>query len=359
MSPRFTVGVILAGVLAAFAIAWLADTRASELVLAPIVWGSALGALIPLSLLLLVGSRQGARWKGHAPAECERQTQNDATAEALRAMARVEGEMLGAVSHELREPLSLVHGYAELLANRPRAFGPEEVRQIASEINRGSRLMSRLVDDLLDFNRVGRGTLRLEPTVIDLVAVVTNTIEIFAPRHGFDRLVVEAPRPVIVVGDAQRLSQVTANLISNALRYAPSDLVRVRVSLEPDGRALLEVKDHGPGISPGALPHLWDMFYRAPEAIDSPVAGSGIGLALVKHMVEAHGGSVAVESRPGEGATFRIYLPGRPARDRDSSAMAGPDAMPGQGASDLVRIAERIASAGRESSETISPPHVL
>lgn len=319
----------------------------------PLVWASALGAMIPWFLLLFIVTHHATRLMSREQTARDLQVQYQAQAEALRAMTRVEGEMLSAVSHELRDPLSLVHGYAELLANRPRAFSPEEVRQIAGEINRGSRLMSRIVDDLLDFNRVGRGTLRLELREIDLVAVVTNTIEIFAPQHGFDRLLVEAPRSLAIVGDPQRLSQVTANLISNALRYAPTGPVRVRVMSEPDGRASIHVRDYGPGISPEALPHLWEMFYRAPEVIESQVAGSGIGLALVKHIVEAHGGSVEVDSKPGEGATFRVYLPARREQDRHSLARPGSDASDAPGESELIRIAERIASAEPSSDLAI------
>ena len=322
----------------------------------PLVWASTLGVMIPWFLLLFIVARQATQLMSREHAARDLQEQYQAQAEALRAMTRVEGEMLSSVSHELRDPLSLVHGYAELLANRPRAFSPEEVRQIAGEINRGSRLMSRIVDDLLDFNRVGRGSLRLELREIDLVAVVTNTIEIFAPQIGFDRLLVEAPRSLMIVGDPQRLSQVTANLISNALRYAPTGPVRVRVASEPDGRASIQVRDYGPGISPEALPHLWEMFYRAPEVIESQVAGSGIGLALVKHIVEAHGGSVEVDSKPGEGATFRVYLPRRREQSPDSSVMPGSNASDD---SELIRIAERIASAEQSSSQAIRPDRAI
>ncbi len=320
-----------------------------------IVWGPVLGTLIPLFLGIYLASRTLSARIAREQREREQRARIEATADAAREARRLETELLSSVSHELRDPLSLIHGYAELLVNRSQVFGPDEIRRIASEINRGSRLMSRIVDDLLDFTRVGRGTLRLEPRQTDLVSVVMDTIDVFGPRYGFDRLIVEAPGPVVVRGDPQRLSQVTANLISNALRYAPTGPVRIRVDRLLDGRAMIQVRDYGPGISASALPHLWEMFYRTPEAVESGIPGTGIGLALVKHIVEAHGGTVEAESKLHEGATFRVFLPTYHEQDSAPGAPSYPLEFAGQGAPDLIRIAERIVTGKRDPTDAPHP----
>lgn len=285
------------------------EDLASVRPLRPLVWGAVFGVLAPLLLVLVLVSRLVAKLTNREHLDRERRAQQTAEAEALRKLDRMKSDLLSAVSHELRGPLSLVHGYAELLVSRSSALDPEQVRQIAGEINRGSSMMARIVDDLLDFHRMEHGRLRLETKDADLVAVVRDTIDIFAQQRGAERIVVEAPRPVIVRADPMRLSQVIANLVSNAMRYAPDGPIAVRVFRSIDERAVLEVRDAGPGISPEALPHLWEMFYRAPEAVDSSIAGTGIGLALVKSLIEAHGGTVEAESGLNAGATFRVYLP--------------------------------------------------
>lgn len=274
-----------------------------------IVWTSVLGALVSLFLLLLILAREAITRLHRQQQERERRLQQAAEAEALRKLDRLKSELLSAVSHELRTPLSIVHGYAELLMLRSDAFTPEQIREIAREINRGTSLMARIVDDLLDFHRIERGQLRLERQQIDLVAVIRETLQTLAQQSGAERVVLEAPMPVVSRADPARVSQIVANLVLNALRYAPTGPVTIRVAAQPEGWAMIEVRDQGPGISPEVLPHVWEMFYRAPEVMNSSIVGTGIGLALVKSLVEAHGGSVEATSVPNQGATFRVYLP--------------------------------------------------
>ena len=301
-----------------------------------LVWSSILGSLVPLFVALLILGREVTARLRRQQRERERLLQQTAETEALRQLDRMKSELLSAVSHELRTPLSIVHGYAELLSLRAQAFDAEQVRQIAGEINRGSSLMARIVDDLLDFNRIERGRLRLDLEEVDLVGVVRDALEIFAHHPGAERITLDAPDPVRTKADPARISQVVGNLVSNALRYAPIGPVDVRVGRQHDGFAVIEVRDRGPGISADALPHVWEMFYRAPEVADSSIHGTGIGLALVKSLVEAHGGVVAVESAPNQGAAFHVYLPvsdgaadgslvgSRPARSAaDGSAATG------------------------------------
>ncbi len=245
----------------------------------------------------------------------------------LRELDRLKNELLSTVSHELRTPLTLVHGYSELLAVR--TLDTERMREMAREIHRGSEVMSRLVDDLVDFTRIQRGHISLEMKEVDLANVVRQAATTLAGRPGGERIVVQlptAPMPALI--DPQRVSQIVGNLVSNALRYAPSGPIQVRLRAEPDGRALLEVQDGGPGLAAESIDRVWEMFYRAPDAVNSPVRGAGIGLAVVKHLVEGHGGSVGVRSIPGQGATFLIYLPIRAAVPGAVPAAPNPGAAP-------------------------------
>jgi len=274
----------------------------------PAVWSTVFGVLIPLFLALGILARGASSRVAREQAEREILLRQAAEADTLRRLDRLKSELLSAVSHELRTPLTIVHGYAELLAARTERYDTEEIREIAQEIRRGAALMTRVVDDLGDYCRVERGRLRLDPQEIDVRDVVSETIEIFRRQRGGDRLdPAFPPEPVIARADPVRITQVVSNLIANALRYAPTGPIHVRVAREDDC-ALIEVRDHGPGISPEALPHIWEMYYRAPEVVSS-IAGTGIGLALVKSLVDAHGGTVEAESTPGQGAVFRVHLP--------------------------------------------------
>lgn len=275
-----------------------------------LIWVAVVGIVIPMFLALFIIGRGATTRIRRQMEERERLLQRASEADALRASSRAKSDLLGAVSHELRTPLSIVHGYSELLAARTDEYSPRQVREFAAEINRGSTLMAYIVDDLVDFSRIEHGRLRLETREMDLVAVVRSTVDVFRHQEGANRIVLHCPPTLALTADPVRVRQIIANLMMNALRYAPSGPIEITVALCPDAEAaMVEVRDHGPGISPEALPHIWDLFYRAPEALKSPISGTGIGLALVKSLVEAHGGWVEVESEPHAGATFRVWFP--------------------------------------------------
>jgi two-component system CheB/CheR fusion protein len=165
------------------------------------------------------------------------------------------------------------------------------------------------VDDLTDFTRIEQGRLRLHRSEVDLGEVVRRMTNAYAGQDASGRIILELPAESLCGQvDGDRLGQIVANLINNAIRYAPQGEIRVCLRRQGE-QALLEVRDHGPGISAEALPRVWELFYRAPEAQQSPVRGAGIGLSLVKNLAEAHGGRVEAESVPGDGAAFRVYLP--------------------------------------------------
>ncbi len=233
-----------------------------------------------------------------------------AEAAALRKLDHLKTELLNTVSHELRTPLTLIHGFAELLALDSRDFELEDLRRMGREIHRGSTTMLRIVEDLLDFGRIEGGRLRLQLAEADLAELVRSAVNGFRVEPGGDRLLVDVPsQPLMAVVDGARVCQIVGNFVSNALRYARSGVVHVSLARTTSGQAMIEVRDEGPGLSSEALSRVWDMFYRGPEMMESPIRGAGIGLAVVKNLVEAHGGRVEVESEPGRGAAFRAYLP--------------------------------------------------
>ena len=207
-------------------------------------------------------------------------------------------------SHELRTPLAAVRAYAELF-ERGAAERPEDLARSMAGISRESERMSLLVDDLL-LARLDEGRpLERKPVELDdLVREAVETARAVEP----EREIALTTEPAEVVGDAHRLRQVVDNLLANARSHTPAGTaVSVTVATN-DGHAVIEVADAGPGISAEAE-RVFERFYRADTSRARARGGVGLGLSIVAAVADAHGGSAAVESRPGEGATFRIELP--------------------------------------------------
>jgi PAS domain S-box-containing protein len=235
--------------------------------------------------------------------------------QAARAQAeeasRLKDEFLATVSHELRTPLTALLGYAQLLQSRKRdeAYIARTVEKIA----RSARAQAQITEDLLDVARIVSGKLRIEPRPIDLGAVVLAALETVRPALEAKGLRLEIDmglEPGRVVGDANRLQQVVWNLLSNAAKFTPAGgLVSVR--LERDAHeARLTVSDTGQGISPSFLPFVFDRFRQADSSSQRAQGGLGLGLAIVRHLVELHGGTAEATSRgPGMGAAFTVRLP--------------------------------------------------
>ncbi len=235
-----------------------------------------------------------------------------ASAEALREVALLRTELLSTVSHELRTPLTLIHGYAELLHVRAASLSPDDVTMMAGEILIGSRTMIRLVDDLLDFSRMTSSRLHLDRTSMDVGAVVQTHVQTWPEPAERERLKFDiGPGPLVAFADPKRVGQMLRNLIGNAVGHAPDGPVMVRVSREA-GWIVLEVADRGTGIPQEELPRIWESFFRGERARNSPHRGSGLGLAVVRQLVDLHGGRADVVSVEGDGALFRIWLPDAP-----------------------------------------------
>ena len=233
-------------------------------------------------------------------------------AHQLQQLDEAKGRFFANLSHEFRTPLTLLLGpLADALAGRYDSFERAAPHFERAHAN-GQRLL-RLINQLLDLARADAGHLAFSPQRHDLAALVRHSAAAFATVAeqgglGFD---VEAPdRPLAHVFDREHVETVLANLLSNAVKFTPEGgQIALRVDRRADGAAVLEVSDTGVGVAPEAVPHLFDRFYQVDDAPTRWAEGTGIGLALVKELVEAHGGTVAAASAVGEGTTFTVVLP--------------------------------------------------
>jgi PAS domain S-box-containing protein len=232
-------------------------------------------------------------------------------ADELEQANRIKDEFLATLSHELRTPLTAILGWSRLL--RSGQLDEAGWGRAVQIIERNAEAQSKLIEDLLDVSRIITGKLRMEVQPVALAPVVETAVNGLRPAAEaklveLDCTLDRAAGPV--TGDPARLQQVVTNLLSNAVKFTPPG-GRVDVRLEQlDGRARIVVRDTGIGISPEALPHVFERFHQANSSNTREHGGLGLGLAIVRHLVESHGGSVYAES-PGEGlgAVFTVELP--------------------------------------------------
>jgi signal transduction histidine kinase/ActR/RegA family two-component response regulator len=221
-------------------------------------------------------------------------------------------EFLATVSHELRTPLNAILGWARMLGAKQ--LPPDRAENAVASIERNASTLAHMIDDLLDVSRIVAGTLRLTPQPVDLVAVVQAAVEVVRPlavtKNVQLGLSPDLPAIETVSGDAGRLEQVIWNLLTNAIKFTPEGgRVNVFIGLS-NGRAEVRVVDTGQGISPDFLPHVFDRFRQADGATTRRQTGLGLGLAIVRQLVELHRGTVqAVSEGVGRGATFIVRLP--------------------------------------------------
>lgn len=238
--------------------------------------------------------------------------------EQAESLGRVKDRFLATLSHELRTPLNAIANYANLLV-RERGRLPDSSRSAAVDaIVRNVDVQKRLVDDLLDTSAITSGRLRLDCTPHDLVAVADAAIESVRPAietKGVRFALEVQPGLPSAVCDAVRMQQVFWNLLHNAVRHvAPGGAVTMSLRRERNALAT-EVRDDGSGIDPVFLPHVFERFSQADDSITRTHGGLGMGLAISRHLVELHGGTLAVHSDgPGRGATFTVRLPLPPPR---------------------------------------------
>ena len=233
-----------------------------------------------------------------------------ARTEAERA-SLTKDEFLATLSHELRTPLSAILGWSQFLASGP--MEDEEVKQGLETIERNARIQTQLIEDLLDMNRIVSGKVRLDVQRMDLASVVeaaVNSIQPAAEAKGIRLRKIIDPLAGPVAGDPSRLQQVVWNLLSNAVKFTPKG-GKVEVLVERVNSHLeITVNDSGLGIKPEFLPHVFERFRQADASTTRQYGGLGLGLSIVKQLVELHGGSVRAKSAgEGFGATFIVSLP--------------------------------------------------
>jgi PAS domain S-box-containing protein len=230
---------------------------------------------------------------------------------------RIKDQFLATLSHELRTPLNAIIGWAEMLAAGTLS---EQERELGLKtIERNARAQIQLVDDLLDVSRITSGKMRLQIQSVDLVEIAKAAIEIVRPSATAKKIKLtgEWKRPELLVqGDEDRLQQVAWNLLSNAIKFTPArGQVTIKVEPDSEGNACLTVQDSGAGIAERFLPHVFDRFRQQDGSLTRKHGGLGLGLAIVRQIVELHGGTVDVDSLgENKGSTFTIVLPGATSR---------------------------------------------
>jgi signal transduction histidine kinase len=238
-----------------------------------------------------------------------------ATAESLVSADRRKDEFLSMLSHELRGPLSAAGIAAHILETAPAT--PEQTIKLSQVIARQVRHMSRLVEDLLDVSRVSRGLVAIDKVAVDMREVIEAAIEQVTPAARAKRHQLDAALPntaCVIDGDRTRLVQVVSNVLGNAIRYTPDEgNIRVVMHMQ-DSTVIVRVTDNGIGIAADLMPYLFDLYVQAERSSDSKNGGLGLGLALVKSLVEIHGGTVtATSDGAGCGSCFEIRLQLAPA----------------------------------------------
>jgi two-component system, OmpR family, sensor histidine kinase KdpD len=282
--------------------------------------GSTLGALAveregdigadERAALLSLGAHVGLALENARLASRQRRFAAELQARVAEA-TRMKSDFVAIASHELRTPLTAIQGFSELLATRP--FAADESRRIAGVVRGESERLGRIVSDFLDLSRIDQGlppALRRAP--VDVAVAVTAALDVFRWSRLGERIDVEcAPALPAVSADADALDRIVKNLVSNALKYSPPDS-RVRVSACATAAGVeISVDDEGGSIPPAELARIFEPYYRAPGAA-AAARGAGIGLAVVKSLVEAHGGCIHARSEPAHGTRMAVVLPALP-----------------------------------------------
>jgi PAS domain S-box-containing protein len=241
----------------------------------------------------------------------------------LKHLDRMKDEFVSTVSHELRTPLTAIRGALSLLTGPIGNDLSPQVRRVATVALASSERLGRLVNDILDFEKIASGKIRLMPEQIDLAksaAYAAEQNEEYAKAHKVD-IRVNAPGEVTISGDRDRLQQVFTNLISNAVKHSPQGgIVEIHVDVNAN-RARVAVRDHGPGVPDDFRAKLFERFAQAEGVLARTKDGTGLGLAITKAIVELHGGAIGYEDAAGGGALFWFELPlrGKPALHRSSN----------------------------------------
>ncbi len=234
---------------------------------------------------------------------------------------RLKDEFLATLSHELRTPLNAILGWSQMLKSQN--LGEDAAKKALTTIERNARAQNQLIDDLLDVSRIITGKLRLDVRAVDLSQVITAAADAARPSAEAKNIRLQTlldPQAGPISGDPDRLQQVVWNLLSNAVKFTPKG-GRVQTRLERiNSHVEIVVSDTGAGIEPEFLPHVFDRFRQSDGSMTRRHGGLGLGLAIVRQLVELHGGTVSVSSEgSGQGSTFTVQLPLLPVRREETN----------------------------------------
>lgn len=252
--------------------------------------------------------------KLRAETERERLLQNvEEARDAAEKANQLKDEFLATLSHELRNPLNVILGYSELLLRMKEIEQSPRLVQMGEALRRNAQSQSQLINDLLDLSRLQRGKISLNQETVSLPAIIDNAVETVrtdAASKGVEIRLHPSEQLLLVEGDRLRLQQIAWNILNNAVKFTPAG-GNIEISLNSEGyTAALTVTDTGQGIDPSFLPHVFEMFRQADGSNRRRHGGMGIGLALVRQLVQLHGGTISAESGgPNKGSRFTVHLP--------------------------------------------------
>lgn len=225
----------------------------------------------------------------------------------LRDLNRQKTEFVSMASHELRTPLTSIVGFAETLQAQDMVFSDQEQKHFLHIIEMEGKRLADILGDLLDVAKIESGVSEMNLAVMNLASIIDETVEIIKSRKDVRiEKYLSDPETLNIIGDCNRLKQVFVNLLDNAIRYTPPDGIISIMTSPQNGNLRVAISNPGPGIKPEILPHVFDKFVREKDGTSQ---GSGLGLAIVKSIIEAHGGTIWVDSEPAKGTTFSFTLP--------------------------------------------------
>jgi len=263
------------------------------------------------------------RARGVLELKVQERTKELATAlQKVENISKTKSDFISAVSHELRTPLTSIKGYAAILIAGKLGDVPDKVKERLEKINYHSDNLVKLINDLLDISRIESGKVEMNFSVCGIINIVDNVHDLLTPQmreknlHWETRITPGIPETLM---DKSQVERAFINLVGNAIKFTPEEGTISVQAFRQDDEILLEVSDTGIGIQEEDAARLFDEFYRVDNTINQNVKGTGLGLALTKKIIEAHGGRIWVTSKINEGTTFHFTLPIKTSRDNGSS----------------------------------------
>jgi signal transduction histidine kinase len=221
-------------------------------------------------------------------------------------------DMISKIAHELRSPLTSVKGFSSMLINKWDRFTDEQRRQFVATIYADAERMGRIVSEVLDLARMEAGRLQLNPVPVPLAELAERAVARMQDLPGHERIEITIPDDLAAWVDPERMEAVIANLLENALKFSDDGRIAIDGRASTNGMVELTVSDNGVGIDSDRLPHVFAG--PASDRTQAAPSGTGLGLYLSRGLVEAHGGSIGVDSHPGRGSVFTVSIPrGEPA----------------------------------------------